>query len=316
MDFLRRRSIDPNKTFISPLIIYKVISTTAFDFAQRIIEWLINRQEVEIIFVEELEKFQKQSQKISLFTDTSNPDICIVIGGDGTCLWASNIFKDRNRPPFITFNLGHLGYMAIYDCDLFQEILEELYNNKKTILFEKRSLLECTLKNEDETITSVIALNDIVVEKEQSSHMIRLKIFVDEEPLTDVRCDGLILSTSTGSTAYSLAAGGTILHYDVDALILNSICPQSLSFRAIAFPRGIKLKVTNIEPNVTTYICYDGIDKLKMSGTLYVEIKLADQYVNFILLEKFIKNRVAVWRQKIVEQLGWNNPFINITDKK
>jgi NAD kinase len=97
---------------------------------------------------------------------------------------------------------------------------------------------------------------------------------------------------------------------------LNSICPQSLSFRAIAFPRGIKLKVLNIDEKVPSYVNFDGIDRFKMIGSQYVEITLSDQYVNFILLEKFIKNRVAVWRQKIVDQLGWNTPFINVADKK
>ncbi len=308
--------MNPETCFVSPLIIYKINNKNALEYAKKIIQYLLDQVLIKVIYVEELENFVEfmDANILCLFdNDTCNPDLCIVIGGDGTCLWSNYLFKNKNRPPFLTFNLGHLGYMSIYDCEEYIEVLDELYNTKKQLLFEKRSTIECNILNS--TSESSIALNDVVIEKVSGTHMIKLNILVDEEPLTEVRCDGLILSTSTGSTAYSLAAGGTILHYDVDAIILNSICPQSLSFRAIAFPRNIKITVKNSQESKSNVI-NDGIKSIEINGNEAIEIKLSDLYVNFILLEKFIKNRVAIWRQKIVEQLGWNHAFVNMTEKK
>jgi len=281
--------MNPETLFVSPLIIYKINNKSALEYAKKIIQYLLDEVLIKVIYVEELENFNEfiDTSILRIFdNDTCNPDLCIVIGGDGTCLWSNYIFKNKDRPPFLTFNLGHLGYMSIYDCEEYMEVLEELYNTKKQLLFEKRSTIECKLLNS--TSESSIALNDIVVEKNPGTHMIKLNIFVDEEPLTEVRCDGLILSTSTGSTAYSLAAGGTILHYDVDAIILNSICPQSLSFRAIAFPRNIKITIKN-NHECKSNVINDGINSKQIDCNEGIEIRLSDLYVNFILLEKFIR---------------------------
>jgi NAD kinase len=159
----------------------------------------------------------------------------------------------------------------------------------------------------------VKALNDIIVEKTKDANLINLKIFMNDEPLTIVKSDGLIFSTSTGSTAYSLSAGGSVMHHDVDALILNAICPHSLSFRPIIFPRDIKIK---IKPCPISYdkvqIVNDGKSLGKpLSENQYLEVCLSDKFVEFIVLENLVPNRVNLWKMKIVDQLGWNNAFQN-----
>jgi NAD+ kinase len=142
--------------------------------------------------------------------------------------------------------------------------------------------------------------------------MITTKIYMNDEPLNLIKSDGLIIATSTGSTAYSLSAGGTIIHYDVDCLLLNAICPHSLSFRSIAFPREIKLTVILHYTNKPSWVNYDGQKKFPLKAGQGVEVSLSDNYVNFIVLENLVKNRITLWKQKIVDQLGWNSSFKNM----
>jgi NAD+ kinase len=321
----RRISISPERTFTSPLIIYKIVSETAHRYAKLIMKYLLKKLTIKTIFVQKecYESFvelttDEDCDKIKIFTKEEFVDLCIVIGGDGTVLWCNNMFDtEKQRPPFLTFNLGTLGYMTYYNCDMYKDVLEELLdNNEKSISFEKRSTLSCKFisidpKQEIEKDT-VIALNDIVLERGDGTHLVSLEVYVNNEPMTTVKGDGLIISTSTGSTAYSLSAGGTIIHYDVDCILLNAICPHSLSFRAIAFPRDITLKIIVSQESYTTWVANDGVRRTPRKPKQGVEINLTDKYVNILILEKFISIPLKIWRQRLIEQMGWNNAFKNI----
>lgn len=355
--------------FSFPLIVYKYSSEKAYIYSLKILKYLLSNQNVSTIFVEDLNKsnieailkykfdsiklgeenknecntnsneilIKQGKTKIQKFEPgLSNPDICIIIGGDGTCLWTNHLFKNDQRPPFLIFNLGTLGYMAIYNCDSYTEVLDELFSESAKFSIEKRALINVKIYDSHEKFhTNEIcgcsmfdphpvtedysldwegnALNDIILEKLGGVSIVSLKIYVNNEPLTVVKCDGLIIASSTGSTAYNLSAGGSVIHYDVDAMILNAICPLSLSFRPITFPRNVKLKFV---PCVTSYgkvqVNADCISKKTLQPNQYVEISLSDIDVKFIVIDKFVKNRTNLWKQKIVDQLGWNNSFKNV----
>jgi NAD+ kinase len=306
----RRISMDPETLFLAPFIVYKITSNQAKESAHQIIHHILDSKYSDIVIVEDISYFEPNERIVKIDFEQNTPDVCIVVGGDGTVLWANNLFGHRTRPPFLTFNLGHLGYMSIYHVEDYEEVIDELYNAKKLLICEKRCTIEASFIGGDNPY-SIIALNDIIINKSGEGHMMNMKILVDDEELTNIRCDSLILSTPTGSTAYNLASGGSILHYDVDALILNSICPQSLSFRPIAFPRTITLKFFNGDNTNKTLIINDGINTVPMEGDVGLEVRLSDKYMNFILLEKCMENRVALWRKKIILQLGWNHSFQN-----
>jgi len=335
--------MNPDTTFSQPLIVYKINTEKAFIYALQVLEFLL-LENIKIIYVEDLEKInldilinykfsnsQSLSREDSLenlrsidkkiikkFDKNENSvDLCIVIGGDGTTLWTSHLFGVKEKPPFLIFNLGSLGYMAIYSCEMINEVLSELFCNTKTMTFEKRATLEVKIYNKTTNIDPIVAyqgsaLNDVILEKTNNSNLVNLEIYLNDEPLTVIRSDGIIISTSTGSTAYNLSAGGSVVHYDVDTLILNSICPHSLSFRSIALPRYFKLKFvpccTSIGKVVVNTDC---IERIVVGNNQYVEVSLSNNYCNFIVLGKFIKNRVSLWKDKIVNQLGWNNSFKN-----
>ena len=324
----RRVNMKCDLYFKDPLLIYKISSTVALQAAINIAKHAISKEIIKNLFVEDecydnYDELKKDENylKIKKLSDIkffciNLIDLCIIIGGDGTLLWANSLFNTDDRPPFLTFNLGTLGYMTYYNCDKYIEVLDELFDNRKNnVVLEKRSTLTCKFVSEDdveETETEeLIALNDIVIDRGASSLLLHLEIYINNELLTKVSGDGCLMSSSTGSTAYNLSAGGTIIHYDVDCLLLNAICPHSLSFRPIAFPKHIELKIMVCEKSFIGYVHNDGIKKIPRKPKQGIIVKVSDKTVNIILLEKFTNNPVTVWKQKLVNQLGWNKSFVN-----
>ncbi|KAE9403318.1 ATP-NAD kinase [Gymnopus androsaceus JB14] len=171
--------------------------------------------------------------------------------GDGTILHASSLFSSGAVPPVLSFSLGTLGFLLPFHIDDFAIALESVFQGKATIL--NRMRLACTFYNQDESkksdqgrwfVPSVYlsiyehwqVMNEVALHRGSSPHLNTIDIFVDGQHLTEAVSDGLIVSTPTGSTAYSLSAGGPIVHPSLSALVLTPICPRSLSFRPLVFP--------------------------------------------------------------------------------
>lgn len=324
---MRRIMATEGTVFENPLLVYKIKNEMALRYSKLIVKYLLNKSMIKSIYLQKevFENFEEltteeNQEKLLIFNKKEKVDLCIIIGGDGTVLWCNSMFPiDYQRPPFLTFNLGTLGYMTYYDCDMYRDVLDELLNDKLEkhhISFEKRSTLQCKFtsvdENEETEKNKYIALNDILFERGEDGHIVSLEIYINNEPLTNVKGDGLIISTSTGSTAYSLSAGGTIIHYDVDCLLLNAKCPHSLSFRALVFPRDIDLKIiVGQDSYPEAWVVVDGIGKIKRKIKQGIEVSLSDKFCNMIIIEKFISLPIKVWRQKLIDQLGWNSSFKN-----
>lgn len=245
-----------NFNFTKPFIIYRIESEKALVFARKMVKFLLTTfsdikeiyiekpEEVNLnaIFENEEDKIKYENKLIKFDSAKEESDICIVIGGDGSCLWANSCYKNRiNCPPFITFHLGTLGYLAIYNIENYKEILLELSEKKYT--FETRNLVSANVIDSNNNIREHFkALNEILIERGSDLKMISLAIFIDNIHFTEVSCDGLIFATPTGSSAYSLSARGPLLHYNVEGLIITSICPFSLSFRPIVVPKNMVLE--------------------------------------------------------------------------
>ena len=139
-------------------------------------------------------------------------------------------------------------------------------------------------------------------------------LFTITDPTTDeMYTNKGIIATSTGSTAYSLSSGGIIIHHDVDCLLLNAICPHSLSFRPIAFPRDITIKVfVSSESMYSALVVADGIQKITRKPKQGIEVSLSDKFINIVVLPKFISFPIKVWQRKLVDQLKWNSSFKNL----
>ncbi|THU85039.1 ATP-NAD kinase [Dendrothele bispora CBS 962.96] len=166
-------------------------------------------------------------------------DLVVTLGGDGTILHASSLFSSGAVPPVLSFSMGTLGFLLPFHIDDFAKALGSVFQGKATIL--NRMRLACTFFNQNlakkkNDNNDWQVMNEIALHRGSSPHLNTIDIYVDGQHLTEAVSDGLIVSTPTGSTAYSLSAGGPIVHPSLSALVLTPICPRSLSFRPLVFP--------------------------------------------------------------------------------
>src|SRR4030043_106026 len=168
-------------------------------------------------------------------------DLIVVFGGDGTILRTARLVRDRDVP-IVGINLGVFGYLTEVNLD-------EMYSAMEVILagdfqVEKRMMLDVEIGGEEGTFREGSVLNDVVINKGNPSRLMELETTVDGRYMTTFKADGLIISTPTGSTAYSLSAGGPIVFPELSSIIINPICPHTLTNRPIILPESAEIKVT------------------------------------------------------------------------
>src|SRR3989339_1218917 len=168
-------------------------------------------------------------------------DLLVVFGGDGTILRTARLIRDRDVP-IVGINLGVFGYLT-------EGNLGEMFNALDLILagnfqIEKRMMLDVDINGGEETFHGGTVLNDAVINRGNLSRIVELETTVDERYLTTFKADGLIIATPTGSTAYSLAAGGPIVFPELNSIIINPICPHTLTNRPILLPESAVIKGT------------------------------------------------------------------------
>ena len=160
-------------------------------------------------------------------------DVVSVFGGDGTLLYAARLIG-TSGVPILGINLGSLGFLTEVKLDRMHEAFEVLLSGQYQL--EERVLLDVEVLREGRIAGRYLALNDAVINKNALARIIDLEVSVNSQPVLHTRADGLIISTPTGSTAYSLAAGGPILYPKLDAFIIAPICPHTLTNRPLVIP--------------------------------------------------------------------------------
>ena len=193
---------------------------------------------------------------------TDGTDLITVIGGDGSMLSAAKDFQHLDVP-FVGINLGKVGFMADLDYgSVDQNLIEVLKGN---CLPETKETIDCIYNGKSYT-----AYNEIVLHTQKSYKLMQFEVKVNDNFVYRKRADGLIISTSNGSTAYSLSAGGPIVSPDVSALVITSLNPLSLSARPLLIPTDSKVEVslTKTPPNTDSYIIIDGNEEIKVEEGL------------------------------------------------
>jgi NAD+ kinase len=182
-------------------------------------------------------------------------DLIIVLGGDGTLLSAARAIGKREIPLF-PVNLGGLGFLTAISVEDFYPELERAFRGEHRIA--KRKLLNTEIVRNGKVIASFEALNDAVLTKASLARMIDLDAYVDEQFVCAYKADGLIIATPTGSTAYSLSAGGPIIFPSVPAICLTPICPHMLTNRPVLVPATSIIRVLSHSPDESVYLTIDG----------------------------------------------------------
>ncbi|MHB8907562.1 MAG: NAD(+)/NADH kinase [Syntrophales bacterium] len=167
-------------------------------------------------------------------------DLLVVFGGDGTILRTARLVQDRDVP-IVGINLGVFGYLTEVNLGEMYSALESILAG--TFQIEKRMMLDVEINGGEESHRDGAVLNDVVINRGNLSRIVELETTVDGRYLTTFKADGLIVATPTGSTAYSLAAGGPIVFPELYSIIINPICPHTLTNRPIILPEGVEIKV-------------------------------------------------------------------------
>jgi len=222
-------------------------------------------------------------------------DMIIVMGGDGTFLSVARLVNDHDVPIF-GVNMGGLGFLTEVTCDELYASLERILSGEYII--DERLKLNTTIYRNGEKIAGQSAVNDIVINKGAMARMIDLEVHVDGKYVTRYKADGLIVSTPTGSTAYSLAAGGPILYPTVEALILNPICPHTLTNRPLVIPDHVKVEINLISEEKDVYVTVDGQVGFPFQYGDRVLVTKSDKRVKMILSPE--KNYFEVLRKKLM----------------
>jgi len=222
-------------------------------------------------------------------------DVILTFGGDGTMLSTVRRIHDANKP-LLGFHLGNLGFLAQLTLDNYREKIERLLKGEYSV--EERMILEAQVEDPDQSYR-MYALNDIVISKGNTPRMVRFRILVDGQVMNHYHSDGIIIASPTGSTAYSLSASGPILTPDLNAVVINPICPHSLTNRPIVInaDRIIDMDFQTIENG--GHITADGQNFFPLSIHSRVRIRKADFTV------KLIRVQGNDFFQVLHNKLGW-----------
>jgi NAD+ kinase len=227
-------------------------------------------------------------------------EMIIVLGGGGTLLSAARLVADsRTDVPIFGVNLGSLGFMAEVSIDELYGNLEKAIAGK--LVTEDRIMLTASVLREGKRIAQYRVLNDAVINKGALARMMDLRVSVNDGNLTTLRADGLIVATPTGSTAYSLSAGGPIIHPTIHCFVLTPICPHTLSNRPIALPDSVVVTVCLTSPSEDVSLTLDGQIGFPLEPNDVVAIKKSQFRM------KLIKHPTKSYYEILRTKLKWGN---------
>ena len=230
---------------------------------------------------------------------TSEIDAIITFGGDGTILSAARKYVDTDIP-IMGFNVGKLGFLSEFSANYIKENIDNLLNKNYKII--KRFLLTAKLNAEQ-----YLAINDFVIRNAEQSKLITLSAFANEQYIGDYRADGLIISTPTGSTAYSMACGGPIIYPDANVYCITPISPHTFTLRPLIIPtnKTTKIKLTTNSKNNASIIA-DGNYAGQMLHSEELEIGIYTKEAQFIVplgsnYFDVLRNKL-LWAENIVKE--------------
>lgn len=212
-------------------------------------------------------------------------DLILTLGGDGAILKTVDFIAGK-KIPILGINFGKMGFLTEIRKNEWKEALERILSGKYTV--EKRNKIEVLIDREK--IGN--ALNEAVVMTSEPVKMLNLKVLIDGQIAELVRADGIIVSTPTGSTAYSMSAGGPIVDPDVSAFIITSICPFKIGVRSFVVPQKSKIKVVAAEPKKESLLVIDGEYRKNIKPKSEVLIRLSKEKAYFVKLDGDFYRRI------------------------
>ncbi|NSW88208.1 NAD(+)/NADH kinase [bacterium] len=239
-------------------------------------------------------------QSVSKDELVKRSDVLIVLGGDGTLL---HIAEDaaKNKKPVLGVNLGNLGFLTETPLSKLELLLDEYL--KDNLVLDTRELLQAKILESNQVIYSTSFLNDVVINKGALAKIINLDLFIDESLVSNIRADGIIFSTPTGSTAYSLSAGGPIVTPKLPLVIITPICPHTLSNRPLVISNKSLIKVKLDSINSPVFTTFDGDYSMEMESGFELEISKSP------LKLKLLRLKDTKYFDVLKDKLMWSNNY-------
>jgi NAD+ kinase len=211
-------------------------------------------------------------------------DLVISLGGDGTLLSTARALVDKDTP-LLGINLGRLGFLADVSVTNFEQHLIDVIAGKYTI--EKRFFIAGEIDGPGRSLSSNIALNDIVLHSHESLSMIEYEVYSDGNLIHKQRADGVIVTTPTGSTAYALSGGGPIMHPSLETLAIVPICPHTLTNRPIVLPAAQEIDVRLGQAESIARVNYDGQSTVIINSEDRIRIKRSPRSITLLHPEDY-----------------------------
>uniref|UniRef100_A0A2K5D671 NAD kinase n=1 Tax=Aotus nancymaae TaxID=37293 RepID=A0A2K5D671_AOTNA len=261
------------------------------------------------------------------YDDISNRiDFIICLGGDGTLLYASSLFQG-SVPPVMAFHLGSLGFLTPFSFENFQSQVTQVIEGNAAVVLRSRLKVRVVkeLQGKKTAVHNGLGesgsrpvgldmdvekqamqyqvLNEVVIDRGPSSYLSNVDVYLDGHLITTVQGDGVIVSTPTGSTAYAAAAGASMIHPNVPAIMITPICPHSLSFRPIVVPAGVELKIMlSPEARNTAWVSFDGRKRQEIRHGDSISITTSCYPLPSIC----VRDPVSDWFESLAQCLHWN----------
>lgn len=234
-------------------------------------------------------------------------DFVACLGGDGVILHASNLFKDA-VPPIVSFNLGSLGFLTSHTFDDYRQDLRQVIHGNNTrdgVYITLRMRLRCEIFRNGKAMPGKVfdVLNELVVDRGSNPYLSKIECYERDQLITKVQGDGVIVATPTGSTAYSTAAGGSMVHPNVPCMLFTPICPHSLSFRPVILPdsASLELKIPE-DARSNAWVSFDGKRRQQLSRGDSVRIAMSQHPLPTVNK----RDQTGDWFRSLIRCLNWN----------
>ena len=265
---------------------------------QNTINWA-NDNNLKVYLADRLKSIDITNNNISYFS-TKNPpevDFLLCLGGDGTLISGVRIFSNPSVP-VLGVHLGGLGFLAQITPEVLIDKLDSV--KKEEFKIQDRLVLSAKISDND---NSFFAVNDFVVQNETSFRVTSLSLYIDNQHVSDYKSDGIIISTPTGSTAYSLSSGGPIVQPDVFSIVITPIAPHSLTSRPLVLPSDVEVEFRfNEESEDNLKLIVDGQNIINFTKDSTVKLSQAKHHLRFITFTDYnyyetLKNKM-IWGKR------------------
>jgi NAD+ kinase len=264
------------------------------EIVPQLVEWL-GKRDIEVSIDKETGSILESTEKCLTRNELPGKvDLLVVLGGDGTLLAAARALY-RHEVPIFAVNLGDLGFLTVITQDELYPALEGVLSGNYRS--ERRVQIEGELVRADEVLSTFRALNDVVLNKGAIARIQDFEVYADGEFISNYKSDGLIISTPTGSTAYSLAAGGPVVSPSVEAFIVTPICAHTLTNRPLVLRDSANIEIVVKSQREAAYLTVDGQVGIATHSEDIIRVRKSDSYVD--LIQPPQRNYYEILRQKL-----------------